>query len=72
MRFAPDQIAIAFAAIAAKRPGGFDFRLYVDGDFANGADVSFWMSLLSQTPKPVEGQPMYKCARCGAFMRIIK
>jgi hypothetical protein len=22
--------------------------------------------------EPVEGQPMYKCARCGAFMRIIK
>jgi hypothetical protein len=50
MRFAPDQIAMAFAAIAAKRPGGFDFRLYVDGDFANGGDVAFWMSLLSQTP----------------------
>jgi hypothetical protein len=50
MRFAPDQIALAFAAIAAKRPGGFDFRLYVDGDFANGGDVAFWMSLLSSTP----------------------
>jgi hypothetical protein len=50
MRFAPDQIAIAFAAIAAKRPAGFDFRLYVDGDFANGADVAFWMSLLASTP----------------------
>ena len=22
--------------------------------------------------EPVEGQPIYKCARCGAFMRIIK
>ena len=22
--------------------------------------------------QPVEGQPLYKCARCGAFMRIIK
>ena len=20
----------------------------------------------------IEGQPLYKCARCGAFMRIIK
>lgn len=50
MRFAPDQIALAFAAIAAKRPGGFDFRLYIDGDFANGADVAFWMGLLAQTP----------------------
>ena len=50
MRFAPDQIALAFAAIAAKRPGGFDFRLYVDGDFANGGDVAFWMGLLHVTP----------------------
>lgn len=50
MRFAPDQIARAFAAIATKRPGGFDFRLYVDGDFANGADVAFWMQLLTDTP----------------------
>jgi hypothetical protein len=50
MRFAPDQIATAFAAIAAKRPRGFDFRLYVDGDFANGGDVAFWMSLLASTP----------------------
>ena len=22
--------------------------------------------------EPVEGQPIYKCARCGAFSRIIK
>lgn len=22
--------------------------------------------------EPVEGQPLYKCARCGAFLRIIK
>ena len=22
--------------------------------------------------EPVEGQPIYKCAKCGAFMRIIK
>jgi hypothetical protein len=51
MRFAPDQIALAFAAIAAKRPGGFDFRLYVDGDFANGGDVAFWMKLLWLTPQ---------------------
>jgi hypothetical protein len=50
MRFAPDQIAFAFAAIAAKRPGGFDCRLYVDGDFANGGDVAFWMQLLTDTP----------------------
>jgi hypothetical protein len=22
--------------------------------------------------EPVKGQPIYKCARCGAFMRVIK
>lgn len=22
--------------------------------------------------EPIEGQPIYKCARCGAFLRIIK
>lgn len=22
--------------------------------------------------EPVQGQPIYKCARCGALMRIIK
>ncbi len=22
--------------------------------------------------EPVEGQPVYKCAKCGVFMRIIK
>ena len=22
--------------------------------------------------EPIEGQPLYKCARCAAFMRIIK
>ena len=22
--------------------------------------------------EPVENQPIYKCARCGAFLRIIK
>ncbi|WJZ48147.1 DNA-directed RNA polymerase [Phage DSL-LC05] len=22
--------------------------------------------------EPVEGQPLYKCVRCGAFMRIVK
>ena len=50
MRFAPDQIAAAFATIATMRPDGFDFRLYVDGDFASGADVAFWMGLLHATP----------------------
>jgi hypothetical protein len=50
MRFSPDQIAIAFATIAVDRPDGFDCRLYVDGDFASGADVAFWMGLLHMTP----------------------
>jgi hypothetical protein len=50
MRFAPNQIAIAFAHIAVKRPEGFDFRLYVDGDFSSGSDVAFWMELLKLTP----------------------
>ena len=51
MRFVPGVIAREFQAIAAKRPAGFDFRLYVDGDFANGADVAFWMQTLQETPQ---------------------
>jgi hypothetical protein len=51
MRFAPNVIADAFSLIAAKRADGFDFRLYVDGDFANGADVAFWMDTLNDNPK---------------------
>lgn len=50
MRFAPSVIADAFLLIAAKRPDGFDFRLYVDGDFANWKDVVFWMNALHETP----------------------
>lgn len=50
MRFAPSVIADAFSLIAAKRPDGFDFRLYVDGDFSSGADVAFWMGELHQHP----------------------
>jgi hypothetical protein len=50
LRFAPNVIADAFSLIAARRPDGFDFRLYVDGDFSGGADVAFWMDLLSETP----------------------
>ena len=50
MRFAPDTIVAAFKAIASARPEGFDFRLYVDGDFSGGADVAFWMQLLHDTP----------------------
>lgn len=50
MKYAQDQIVYAFSSIAKARPEGFDFRLYVDGDFATGADVAFWMQLLDKTP----------------------
>jgi hypothetical protein len=50
MRFNPAAISAAFAEIAASRADGFDFRLYVDGDFSSGADVAFWMSELHKTP----------------------
>ena len=50
LRFASNVIADAFSLISANRPNGFDFRLYVDGDFSGGADVSFWMQLLHDTP----------------------
>ena len=50
MRFNTAAISTAFAEIAASRADGFDFRLYVDGDFSNGADVAFWMKLLKSTP----------------------
>lgn len=50
LRFASNVIADEFSLIAANRPNGFDFRLYVDGDFSSGADVAFWMDLLHATP----------------------
>ena len=50
LRFAPNVIADAFSLIAANRPNGFDFRLYVDGDFSGCGDVAFWMDLLHATP----------------------
>lgn len=50
MRFNPVAISAAFAEIAASRADGFDFRLYVDGDFSSGADVAFWMAELHKTP----------------------
>jgi len=50
LRFAPSAIETAFKEIAAKRIEGFDFRLYVDGDFANIENVIFWMQLLKSTP----------------------
>ena len=50
LRFNSTAISTAFAQIAASRTDGFDFRLYVDGDFSSGADVAFWMAELHKTP----------------------
>ncbi|MNQ91087.1 hypothetical protein D3C85_1064540 [compost metagenome] len=33
-----------------KLANGFDFRLYVDGDFSCPADLSFWMDLIKSEP----------------------
>tara|TARA_R110000822_G_scaffold49539_2_gene129818 strand:- start:104 stop:973 length:870 start_codon:yes stop_codon:yes gene_type:complete len=45
MRFNQHSISKAFIAIGAIRgDNGFDFRLYVDGDFSNASDVNYWMS----------------------------
>ncbi len=46
MRFAKHTISAAFAVL----PHGADLRLYVDGDFANGGDVAFWMHSLNLRP----------------------
>lgn len=46
MRFAKHTISSAFLSL----PHGADFRLYVDGDFAHGGDVAFWMHTLSMRP----------------------
>lgn len=46
MRFAKHTILSAFQTL----PYGADFRLYVDGDFAHGGDVAFWMHTLSTRP----------------------
>jgi hypothetical protein len=51
MRHHRAPIAEAFQAIAQARPDGFDFRLYVDGDFSSVADVSFWMHHLNLRPQ---------------------
>lgn len=50
MRFAPSVIVASFADVMTKNPSGFDFRLYVDGDFASQNDVAFWMTLLQASP----------------------
>ena len=50
MRFAHSVSVASFADVMAKNPSGFDFRLYVDGDFASQNDVAFWMTLLQASP----------------------
>jgi hypothetical protein len=50
MKWHNDVIIHNFASLAQSRPEGFDFRLYVDGDFSNGADVALWMETLKAFP----------------------
>jgi hypothetical protein len=50
MRHNREAIATEFTMLAIKRPEGFDFRLYVDGDFSSGPDVAFWMQALKANP----------------------
>lgn len=50
MRYHSDVIIREFSKLAQSRPEGFDFRLYVDGDFSNGADVAIWMETLKAFP----------------------
>ena len=47
MRFNKTIISDALAKI----PGTYDFRLYVDGDFANMDDLMFWMTVIKNTPQ---------------------
>lgn len=51
MRFNRFAIIDALNAVNDANPKGFDFRLYVDGDFSNVSDIEFWMGLLSVLPK---------------------
>jgi hypothetical protein len=50
MRWHNDVIIAGFVSLAQSRPDGFDFRLYVDGDFSSGADVALWMETLKALP----------------------
>ena len=51
LRFNGAAISHALGAIAIVRGvAGFDFRLYVDGDFSSTNDVHFWMNELSKVP----------------------
>lgn len=51
MRFNRKAIFDALFNIALQNPKGFDFRLYVDGDFSSQSDVAFWMSALNALPQ---------------------
>jgi len=47
MRFAKHHIIQAMEKI----PGTYDFRLYVDGDFASMDDLMFWMNAIKNNPQ---------------------
>lgn len=51
MRFNRKAIFDSLFDTAQKNPKGFDFRLYVDGDFANVSDIEFWMAALNALPQ---------------------
>lgn len=52
MRFNRPAIVRAFCDLqrVKKLAGGYDLRLYVDGDFASVSDLEFWQSLLKTAP----------------------
>ena len=51
MRFNRKAIFDTLFDIALQNPKGFDFRLYVDGDFSSQSDVAFWMATLNALPQ---------------------
>jgi len=50
MRFNRYAISSAFDNLADSSPSGFDFRLYVDGDFSSVGDLHFWMTHIKLQP----------------------
>lgn len=50
LRFNAAAVRERFETIATTRPDGFDFRLYVDGDFSSAADLEFWMDTIRANP----------------------
>ena len=50
MRFNRDAIVASLHNIVQENPNGFDFRLYVDGDFSSQGDVDFWMLMMASYP----------------------